>query len=98
MSVYKDNKTNSWYAITRYTDWTGKKTPKLKRGFSTKRDALKWEREFIEHKSADMDMLFESFVKIYAKDIQSRLKKNTWRTKDIIIQKKILPYFWEQKG
>lgn len=97
MSVYKDNSNGTWYAITRYTDWTGKNRQKLKRGFSTKRDALKWEREFLEHKSADMDISFKTFVDIYVKDIKSRLKLNTWRTKEIVIEKKLLPYFGNKK-
>lgn len=25
MPVYKDNKTNTWRAVFRYTDWTGEK-------------------------------------------------------------------------
>ena len=36
-------------------------------------------------------------VQIYTKDIQSRLKQNTWRTKEVINRKKILPYFGSKK-
>lgn len=93
MSVYKDKNTGSWYAITRYTDWTGKVKQKLKRGFITKREAVAWERNFLEHKTADMDITFGAFVKIYHKDMKSRLKENTWLTKLNIIEKKLLPFF-----
>ena len=70
---------------------------KLKRGFATKREALEWEREFLMEKQADVNMTFESFVALYERDIKPKLKLNTWRTKESIIQKKILPYFAKRK-
>lgn len=45
MSVYKDTKNNSWKVYYRFTDWQGKVHQSTKRGFSTKREALAWERE-----------------------------------------------------
>ena len=36
MAVYKEEKTNTWRVIYRYTDWKGEQQPK-KRGFTTKR-------------------------------------------------------------
>ena len=46
MPVYKDEKTNTWYSKFRYKDWTGKTRDKMKRGFTPKRDAQKWENNF----------------------------------------------------
>lgn len=97
MSVYKDKNNDTWYAITRYTDWTGKVRQKLKRGFKTKREAVAWEREFLEHKTADMNITFAAFVELYRKDMKSRLKENTWLTKEAIIEKRILPYFEDKR-
>ena len=48
MPTYKDEKTGSWYCKFYYTDWTGKKKQKLKRGFKLQRDAKDWERLFLE--------------------------------------------------
>ena len=45
MPVYKEEKTNTWRAVYRYTDWTGDRKQSQKRGFKTKREALAWERE-----------------------------------------------------
>lgn len=42
-------------------------------------------------------MTFESFVETYSEDMQSRLKENTWETKEHIIRTKLLPYFGKQK-
>lgn len=48
-------------------------------------------------KQADVNMTFESFVKLYERDIKPKLKLNTWLTKESIIKKKILPYLGERK-
>ena len=45
MAVYKEEKTNTWRVIYRYTDWNGARRQTQKRGFKTKREALAWERE-----------------------------------------------------
>ena len=47
MSVTKDGNTGRWMSQLRVTDWTGKTVHKKKRGFQTKREALKWEQEFM---------------------------------------------------
>lgn len=97
MSVYKDEKTNTWKAYYRYTDWQGKVHPTTKRGFSTKSEALAWEREQKIKVEADLDMSFESFVDIYTVDMKNRIKENTWHTKEHIMRTKILPYFGQRK-
>ena len=45
MAVYKEEKTNTWRAVFRYTDWNGERKQTQKRGFKTKREAQTWERE-----------------------------------------------------
>ncbi len=92
MSVHKDEK-GGWRVIYRFTDWTGAKKQSSKRGFSTKREALAWEREQQNKLSSNLDMTFESFVELYTSDMQSRLKRTTWKTKEHIIREKLLPYF-----
>ena len=47
--------------------------------------------------SSDMDMSFEAFTELYIRDMKSRLKENTWLTKEHIIRTKILPYFGKLK-
>ena len=56
MAVYKEEKTNTWRVIYRYTDWTGERKQSQKRGFKTKREALAWEREQLNKTTADLDM------------------------------------------
>ena len=45
MAVYKEEKTNTWRVLYRYTDWNGERKQSQKRGFKTKREAQAWERE-----------------------------------------------------
>lgn len=97
MAVYKEPKTNTWRVIYRYTDWTGEQKQSSKRGFSTKRDALEWEREQLRKAAADLDMSFESFVKIYMDDMKNRIREHTWQTKISIIESKLIPYFGKKK-
>lgn len=97
MGAFKNKTNGTWYVQFRYTDWQGQRQQKCKRGFTTKREAQEWEREFLMQKQADINMTFESFVALYEKDIKPKLKLNTWLTKQSIIQKKIMPYFKNHK-
>ena len=42
-------------------------------------------------------MTFSSFVELYSKDMKSRIKENTWHTKEHILRTKVLPYFGTRK-
>ena len=97
MAIYKDEKTNTWRAIYRYTDWTGERKQSQKRGFKTKREAQAWEREQLNKTTTDLDMTFSSFVEQYTTDMKIRIKENTWTTKDHIIRTKLTPYFGRLK-
>lgn len=97
MAAFKDKHNGTWYVQFRYTDWRGERKQKLKRGFASKRDAQAWEREFLMQKQADVNMTFASFVQLYEKDVKSKLKLNTWLSKENIIKNKILPYFAKRK-
>ena len=97
MPAYKNKDSGSWYVVTQYTDWTGERKQKCKRGFSTRREALEWEEKFKQQSSGNLNMSFEAFVEIYTNDLKARLKESTWQTKNNIIQNKIVPYFGKRK-
>lgn len=97
MPAYKDEAKGTWFAAFYFKDWQGKQTKKMKRGFATKKEALAWERDFLQQKTADLNMNFGSFVEIYCSDMRNRLKRNTWLTKESIIDQKILPYFKDKR-
>ncbi len=97
MPVYKDNKTNTWRAVFRYTDWTGEKKQTQKRGFITQRAAKAWEKEEMLKLQGACNMTFDSFVELYFESLGTKLKLNTINTKRHIFETKILPYFADKK-
>ncbi len=58
MSVTKDSKTNRWMSQVRVKDWTGKVIHKKKRGFQTKKEALQWERDFINQSTGTIHFVY----------------------------------------
>ena len=80
----KDGKTK-WYANFYYDDWLGKRQHKCKRGFSTKKEAIEWERDFLAQGAKDPDILFSALIKNYMSDCSSRLKLTTLENKQYLI-------------
>lgn len=95
MAVYKDEKNNTWFCKFYYEDVNGNRKQKKKRGFKLRKEALEWERNFLESKTLDLDIKFKNFLEQYYRDIESRLKESTLNTKRNILDTKILPYFGE---
>ena len=93
MPAYKDEKTGKWFAKFYYTNWQGIKKQKWKRGFTTKKEALGFERDFLEKQSANPDMTFQNLYEIYMEDMAARLKQSTLLTKKAVLQTHILPFF-----
>lgn len=91
--AYKDEKTGKWFAKFYYTNWQGIKKQKWKRGFATKKEALGFERDFLEQQSANPDMTFQNLYEIYMEDMAARLKQSTLLTKKAVLQTHILPFF-----
>ncbi len=89
MAVYKEEKTNTWRVIYRYTDWNGERKQSQKRGFKTKREAQAWEREQLNKLGGDLDMNFKSFVEHYSEDMQTRLKKTLGKPRNILLIKSL---------
>ena len=93
MSVTKDGDTGRWMSQIRVTDWTGKSIHKKKRGFATKKEALQWERDFINQSAGSLGMKFGDFIDLYFKDMESRLKPTTLTSKKWMIDLKVRPFF-----
>lgn len=93
MAAYKDKKRNTWTVKFQHKNWCGEVKWVTKRGFSTKREALQYERDFRDRLCGSLDMRFADFVKVYLQDRTPRIKDSTVGTKNNIIETKILPYF-----
>lgn len=88
MPAYKDTERGTWYAQFYYEDWTGKRRKKKKRGFARKKDAEAYEEEFLRKGARTCDMTFGSMTELYLADMKPRLKLNTYRTKEYLINGK----------
>lgn len=97
MTVTKNEERGYWEVFFYYKDYTGKRKQKHKRGFRTKKEATVWAEHFIAKQSHNLDMTFQTFWELYREDMAHRLRENTVRSKDYIVELKILPYFGEKK-
>lgn len=93
MSVYKNEKRGTWFAIFRYEDWDGTRKQKKKEGFRTRREALEYEQEFMRKQGGGTDMSFGSLVELYMEDCATRLRATTVENKQHLFNSKILPSF-----
>ena len=93
MPAYKDEKTGKWYCKFYYTDWTGKKRQKLKRGFDRQRDAKDWERLFLEQFANAPDITFRTLCQKYKNFKENRVRPSTLQSQLNTIELHMLPYF-----
>ena len=93
MAVFKDDRTGNWKIKAYYNDWTGERRQLQKKGFTTKREAAAYERNFLEKEAKQSDILFKNFVENYFDDMKTRIRKTSLDHKERIINLKILPYF-----
>lgn len=83
----------SWTIMFRYTDWTGKRKQKKASGFSTKREALAFERDFMEQEAGSPSMTFANLWAIYKKDLRHRVKESSMHSVVPNVERRVLPYF-----
>lgn len=93
MPSYKDPKTGKWFCKFQYTDFTGTRKQKMKRGFDLKKDAEKWERDFLERLQGSPEMPFESLASLYLEDKKLNGKISSYISVEAHVNKWILPYF-----
>ena len=96
MPVYQD-KDKKWYVKCYYTDSTGNKKQKMKRGFDKKKEAQAWEREFLLKEVGSPEMTMSTFCDIYIDDIKPRIRISTLKDRKCLIKKHILPFLGNYK-
>ncbi len=92
MSVRKNSK-GLWDADLYYKDFSGKLIKKRKINFKSKKEAQNWVESFKAQQAYSLNMTFGNFYDIYTLDMKQRLRENTQRTKEYVIELKILPFF-----
>ena len=100
--IVTDKKGNSkkvvtWDVYYRYKDVFGEKHQTTKRGFKTQREAVAWEREFSQRSVFSQGMTFKAFYQIYKNSNENNLEITTWKNKDSMFNKYILPFFADKK-
>ena len=90
MPVYHDKKLKTWYVKFRYKDWQGKAHYTTKRGFKTKRDALKYEFEFKNTSSDRIDIKLSNLAEKYLADKKLRIKISYYKVIEYTLQKHFL--------
>ena len=93
MSVSYNAKSKKWDCKVRYKDFTGETRQTTKRGFKTKHEGQKWERDFILKQTGALNMKFGKFVELYLEEKGAHVRSSSMDTKKCVIDSKILPYF-----
>lgn len=85
-----------WLAKFYYTA-NGKRKQKLKRGFKLKRDAEKYERDFLVEERDDATYIegleWSEFTKLYMRKIKNTISAHTFQTKRYVFKSHITPAF-----
>ena len=93
MPVYKDESRGTWFVKVAYADYTGQRRQKMKRGFQLRKDALKWEREFLEQMAGAPTMTFSALYSTYLEYVNAHKKKSSAHSIMGETKKHILPVF-----
>ena len=92
-----------WEVFLRYKDLSGKTCKKHKKGFSQRKEAIAWEKEFLRKIENSEDITFKELYEKYIEYLCPRTKKNICKIKGSSLMNKmeifrlhILPYFEKQ--
>lgn len=69
MGACKDEMRGTWYVSLRHKDWRDKSRKKMRRGFSTRREALAWEKSFKGRMAGVVSMPFEDACELCLEEI-----------------------------
>lgn len=92
MPAYKDETTGTWYCKFYYTDHTGAKKQKKKRGFKLQREAKEWEARFLASYKFDDQTTFGTIWSQFTEEMNPRQRITTQRGYESA-GKHILPTF-----
>lgn len=92
MPSYKDETTGKWYCSFYYTDLRGKRVRKLKRGFALKREADKWEREFLSTEHAD-EITIGKLIEEFERELDNEYAKGNLKRSSVYDYKRTIRYY-----
>lgn len=93
MPAYKDRVTGTWTARFYYETHDGYRKQKNKRGFALKKDAEKFERDFLTKIKGNPEITFEAAAIDYLEDMKHRVRLSTFSIKKSIFDNYLTPHF-----
>ena len=93
MPVYKMKNQKGWYCSFYSHNPFGNRKRIKKEGFSTKKEALAYERNYLQSNAANPDMPMQQLYDLYHKDCQLRLKATTVINLEAYWKNYLQPYF-----
>ena len=97
MPAYKEADGRHWFCKFYYRDYAGTRRQKMKRGFATRREAIRYEEDFCSGSLSGAEDTFEHIYEHYMEDIRGNLKLSTIENKRRIFETKILPFFGRRR-
>lgn len=97
MPSYKDTN-GKWHCQFYYTDHTGERKKKFKRGFDRKKDADAWERHFLEYTAMLPDISFSTLCDRYINDKNASASMQYAHVVGIVVNNIIRPYFGSKQA
>ncbi len=93
MPAYFDKVKKTWYVKFWYKDYTGKRRQTTKRGFKLKKDALKYEHDFIEEQKGSDNITIDKLIERYLLHKKKTIRKSSYDTAKTQIKLYIVPFF-----
>ena len=93
MPTYKDENTGKWYCKFYYTDYSGTRKQKKKKGFALQRDAKKWESDFLAKMAGAPEMPFCELCGLYLDDKKTHIKPSSYESIKNRIHNYVIPAF-----
>ena len=91
MAAYFDEKKKTWYCKFRYVDWQGKSRSTSKRGFRTKKEALRYEVDTKQILKEKPSISFKKLSEEFLADYKANNKYNSYVNAEKNCRKYILP-------
>ena len=92
MPAYQDTSRNTWY-VEVHTTIDGQIIRKKKRGLSSKKLALEWERDCLSNITYNLNMNMGTLIEKYIEEKKIRWKINTYVHRCSIANSILIPYF-----
>ena len=97
MPSYKSKTTSKWFCSFYYTDYQGKRKKKKKEGFTTKKQAEQYEREFLTLHSGQPNITFTQLCNVFLEDYKNRVRTTTYNNLSNDIRVYFKDYFSDFK-